>query len=98
LLITAIHCFTYFTYKIPQSSSVNILQIVAIALMLSVGWMGLQQQLQPGRRHMASTIIQVERKHTLFGGYFRQVSGGLTMTFLIDKFNPNSMSANLTQI
>jgi len=38
---------------------------------------------------------QTRSEQTLFSGNFRQVCGGLTMTFLVDKFNPNTVSANL---
>jgi len=53
-------------------------------------WNGMERQ----RKQTEMTNLQ----NTLFSGDFRKVRRSLTMTFLIYKFNPNSVSANLKQI
>ena len=56
-----------------------------------------QQQDSVMTRVQATTEMTVLER-TLFSGYLGKVRRSLTMTFLVYKFNSNSMSANLTQI
>lgn len=69
-------------YHTAQVTELHVLHNVTVNEQLPVQKKNIQQP-------------QTRSEQTLFSGNFRQVCGSLTMTFLVDKFNPNTVSANL---